>query len=149
MRKIFISVVAFFFATLLCSCSFFSGDYAKILETNWGVALPKESGYKETYVKQGGQGFQGDGLRYHVFGCEEMQPIIEAFSWGNERRKTNFYDSYKEACENWLNEIGVPQEERPNYEECSYWYDSQADLSELILLLSESQSKLYVVESFL
>ncbi len=148
MKKIFAILLGCIFTILLCGCSLF-GDYSSTIKQNWGVVLPEESGYKQIYDMQTEPSFHGDGFRYHVFSIEDITLVENTFSWTSAQQETNFYDSYTESCEGWLDEIGVPQSERPTYSECVYYYDSQSDLSEIIMLLSKTQSKLYVVESFL
>ncbi len=149
MKRILTWLTACIFAFALGACSLFGGDYAEVMEKNWGITLPTEAGYSQTYKKQGEQGFQGDGFRYHAFSCKENQPMLNAFAWSKTQRKTNFHDDYTSACESWLGEIGVPQSDRPDYAKCVFFYKSQQDMSEIILLFDESKGILYVVESFL
>ncbi len=147
MKKLF-ACVATTLSLLLCGCFVFDG-YDKVLKANWGFTLPTEAGYEEIFEEQTEPSFQGDGFRYHVFSCREGQPILTAFSWSHEEEKTIFHDDYSSACEEWLDKIGVSEAHRPVYVECVYWYSSQSDTSEIIMLFSEKQSRLYVVESFL
>lgn len=148
MKKFLTWILGGLLSLALCGCALF-GDYASTIEKNWGIVLPKESGYKQVYAMQTEASFHGDGFRYHVFACADGQAMLAAFSWSSEEKSTNFHDSFTASCEGWLDEIGVPQNERPVYGECVYYYDSQQDLSEMIMLYSGTQSKLYVVESFL
>lgn len=148
MKKISVWILSAVFAFALCGCSFFSNDYADVLKANWGFTLPKGAGYKEVYEKSE-SAFNGDGFRYYVFTCEENEPILEAFSWTDTQQSTLFFDSYQEACEEWLDKLDVPKEERPEYSECVFWYQSHQDYSEIVLLFHEAQGKLYTVECFM
>ena len=124
-------------------------DYSTALNANWGFRLPSKSNYSEVYRKDSGASFTGDGVRYHTFAYKEEQPIKEMFDWRISEGKTIFYSSYQEAAPEWLHSIDVPSEEFPNYSQCLYWYESQNDNSEIIILWDASSKKLYIVESFL
>ncbi len=148
MKKIFAWIFSFVFALSLCGCSLF-GDYTATIKENWEITIPKETGCTQVYEKQCEPSFHGDGFRYHVFACKDNQAMLDAFAWSSQEEKTNFHDSYSASCEEWLTEIDVPESERPVYAECVYYYKNQEDMSEIIMLFSETQGKLYVVESFL
>lgn len=124
-------------------------DYSTTLKANWGFSLPSKAHYSEMYSKDSGASFHGDGIRYHIFSYKEEQPVTEIFDWRNDEEKTIFNSSYQEAIAEWLNSIDVPSEEFPNYSECLYWYESQDDNSEIIVLWDGSSKRIYVVESFL
>lgn len=124
-------------------------DYSKTLKANWNIELPSDSHYFEIYSQDSGASFHGDGIRYHIFAYKENEPISKMFEWQSEEHKTNCYSSYSEAANEWLNEIDIPSEERPNYTNCLYWYQSQDDNSEIIILWDKKQDRLYLVESFL
>ena len=79
-----------------------------------------------------------------------MRKYIEAMlAWSSQERATIFHSSLREAAEAWLEEIGVPQEERPEHENCLHWYDAQEDNSEIIMFWDAELDCLYVLESFL
>lgn len=124
-------------------------DYSATLNANWGFALPSKSHYSEVYSKDSGASFHGDGIRYHIFSYKETEPISKMFNWNDSEEKTIFNSSYQEAVTEWLNSINVPDEELPNYSECLYWYESQDDNSEIIVLWESSKNRIYVAESFL
>lgn len=71
------------------------------------------------------------------------------FVWQTVERETIYHSSCSAAADEWLIQIDVPQKERPDYEKCSYWYQSQSDNSELIIFWDKEQSLLYVIESFI
>lgn len=133
--------------TTLYWCYF--SDYSNVLKINWGFSLPRESHYLNTYSHSSGASFTGDGIRYHVFSCENIDPIDKMFAWQLTEQETNYYSSYSTAVDEWLDKINVPPRDRPDYGDCSYWYQSQDDGSEIIIFWDIDQGKLYVVESFL
>ena len=69
--------------------------------------------------------------------------------WKSDEKDTIFYGNYSNTVNVWLDTIDVPSEYRPDYSECMFWYDSQDDNSEIIILWDKENSYLYVVESFL
>lgn len=125
-------------------------DYSAILKFNWGVELPSKSDYTEVYSKDSGASFHGDGIRYHIFSYEEDEPIGEMLDWSNaEEEKTIFSASYEAAVTEWLNGIDVSAEKLPDYSECLYWYESQYDRSEIVVMWDSSKNRVYIAESFL
>lgn len=125
-------------------------DYSTTLNVNWGFELPSKSHYSEVYSKNSGSSFHGDGIRYHIFSYKEAEPISEMFDWNNgEDEKTIYSSSYEDAVNEWLNRIDVPTEEFPNYSECLYWYESQEDNSEIIVIWDSSKNRIYIAESFM
>lgn len=124
-------------------------DYSATLNVNWGFGLPSKAHYSEVYSKDSGASFHGDGIRYHIFSCKEEKPINEMLDWSDEEGKTIFNASYQEAIAEWLNRIDVPSKEFPNDSECLYWYGTQDDNSEIIVLWDETSKRIYIVESFL
>ena len=72
------------------------------------------------------------------------------FAWDQTgNNKTIFHSSYEEAINEWLKEIDVPNEYYPEFEKCSYRYESQDDNSELLILWDSEKNELYIIESFL
>ncbi|MBQ9930733.1 MAG: hypothetical protein IJO79_00090 [Firmicutes bacterium] len=123
--------------------------YLKTFEENWGIEFPKQAGCKEAYAKDSGASFHGDGIRYHIFDVEKEERITAALVWQTEDRETIFCESLFTAANQWMDEIQVPQSKRPDYPDCVFWYSSQSDSSELILLWDEDEEELYIIESFL
>lgn len=124
-------------------------DYSNCIKANWGFSLPKESDYTQIYQKDDGASPHGDGLRYHVFSYEQAAPIESMILWRTEEGATRHYGGYSKAADRWLNALDVPTQERPNYPNCVYSYQTTADGSEMLLFLDKAMSRLYVVESFL
>ena len=123
-------------------------NYSNVLKVNWNIELPKNL-VKEIYSADSNVSFHGDGIRYHVFSYKNEDEIEEIFNWSNEEKETIYYSSYSESINNWLNEIKVPKENYPNYSNCKYWYNTQDDNSEIIILWDSTKDRLYIVESFL
>ena len=42
-------------------------SYASTIKSNWNISLPIKAVLTETYEKDSGASFHGDGVRYHVF----------------------------------------------------------------------------------
>jgi len=141
------SLLALVISITLYWCYF--SDYSNVLKINWGFSLPQESCYLNIYSQSSGASFTGDGIRYHVFSCENIDSIDKMFVWQLTEQETIYHSSYSTAVDEWLDKINVPPRERPDYGDCSYWYQSQDDNSEIIIFWNIDQGKLYVVESFL
>lgn len=123
--------------------------YSRVLNTNWGIKLPTAANCSELYESDSGSSFNGDGLRYHVFSCEDATTIEYLLKWSNEDCSTIFYSTQIEAATQWLTELNVPDEWKPDYENSQYYYCSHDDNSELIIFWNAENKLLYIVESFL
>lgn len=141
-------ILAVFFIGAIHIWNEFS-DYSSCMQANWGFSLPADAHCSQVYQKDEGPSFHGDGIRYHIFSVKEAQAIEEMLVWQSEEGFTRYDGSYAEAANKWLNKIDVPSEERPNYTECAYWYETKDDNSEIILFWDKTQCKLYIVEFFL
>ena len=124
-------------------------SYASTIKSNWDISLPIKAVLTETYEKESGASFHGDGVRYHVFSYKYEDYIDLMFAWTPNEHKTNFYPTTREATEAWLDEIDVPADERPDYSKCYSWSKSQDDNSEIIFLCDNELNKLYIVENFI
>lgn len=124
-------------------------SYASTIKSNWDISLPIKAVLTETYEKDSGASFHGDGVRYHVFSYKYEDYIDLMFAWTPNEHKTNFYPTTREATEAWLDEIDVPADERPDYSKCYSWSKSQDDNSEIIFLCDNELNKLYIVENFI
>lgn len=154
MKKVSSSILIGIFVLMLSTAAGISGcsplfDYSEVIHENWGISLPGEARCSEIYSRDSGASFQGDGIRYHVFSYKKTAPVKEMLSWQRAERETRYHKHYSDAAGEWLDEIEVPSKDRPDYNECLYWYDSQEDGSEIIILWDKSESRLYVIESFL
>lgn len=148
MKKSMIASMLAIVIIMLSACGFNSG-YSSVLDANWSFSLPKDAKCEEVYEKDAGLSFHGDGVRYHVFSYQNEEPIEALFEWSETESDTLFAGGYSNAAEAWLDEIEVPQEERPEYESCVYWYASQADNSEIIIFWDDVRERIYIVESFM
>ena len=123
-------------------------SYSRVLEANWGVSLPFKALYQEIY-QQNNSGSHGDGIRYHVYRYEYEDYIDLMFAWRGTEGNTIFHGSYSQAAEIWLDELNVPNAQRPTYADCAYWYKAQSDSSELLVIWDSRVNHLYLLESFL
>ncbi len=148
-KRIFIgSTAAALLLLAVCIWCIPSG-YSWVLESNWGISLPGQAHLTEVYEQDSGDSAHGDGIRYHVYDCDAPDAVLEMVDWSDEEPATNYFDSLSQAAEEWLNEIDVPQEQRPDPSVCICWYDEQEDGSEIILFWNGEAGRLYLVESFL
>lgn len=122
-------------------------DYSNILKENWNISLPKKASFAEVYCDDSGSSFHGDGIRYHVFAYENEKPVETILPWSSKEKETRYYGSYEESIEHWLGEIAVPEEEKPDCEQCVYWYEKD-ELDEIIICWDKNKDKIYVIESF-
>lgn len=124
-------------------------NYNITLEVNWQISIPSKARYSETYSKDSGSSFHGDGIRYHIFSYKDHSYVGEMLEWESDEKETIFYSNYSNTVNVWLDTIDVPSEYRPDYSECLFWYNSQDDNSEIIILWDRGNRTIYVVESFL
>ena len=125
-------------------------SYSSVLEANWGFVLPVKALCKEVYSEDTGPSFHGDGIRYHVFSYRYEDYIDLMFAWsGNLENRTLFYQSYSEASDIWLGELGIPQEQYPDYDSCFSWYKNEHDNSEIIIFWNPEINRLYIVEDII
>lgn len=125
-------------------------SYSSVLEANWDISLPWKARISEIYQKDSGASFLGDGVRYHVFSYKHEDYINRMFSWSPVEFDTNFfYPTISDATEEWLDEIDVPADKRPDYTNCFSWYKSdQRDNSEVVFFWDAELKYLYVIEYF-
>ena len=126
--------------------AWWSADYSVTLKANWGFSLPLRAGYTEVYTADTGVSFLGDGIRYHVFSYKREEPIASMFVWTEEEGETRSYVSYCKAAETWLDELDVPTEFRPDYENCVYWYAIESGNCEIIVFWNEAEDTLVTLE---
>ena len=148
-KRIIVSLICIFLLVGIVCWQIMPPSYSHTMKINWGISLPVKALCTEVYEKDSGSSFHGDGIRYHVFSYKYEDYIDLMFAWSHTEFNTIFHGSYSEAATEWLDEIDVPDDQRPNYENCCYWYKSQEDNSELIIFWDNSTNLLYVVESFL
>lgn len=120
------------------------------MRINWKISMPYMSLYREIYHKDSGPSFNGDGTRYHVFSYRNEKYIEKMFEWETKEKATEYENSYSEFIETKLDEIDVPEKERPEYSKCKYWYNKKADdfRDEIVICWNEEINKLYVIEYF-
>jgi len=125
-----------------------ASSYTSVINANWGYEITSKVGLKEIYGKDTGASFHGDGTRYHVFSYKEDNEILNLFDWNTNNQQTRHYKSVEETLNNWLEEIGVSDSERPDFDSCVYWYETQLD-DEILILWDKNKKCLYVVEDFM
>ena len=125
-------------AGVLAGCAGLGG-YGGVLKANWGLTLPKA---KQVYEADSGASFQGDGWRYHVFSCD----AAELAAW-----QAPVGESLREKGMEWLDQIAVPAEQRPDWEKCAFCLrtDPEDSRDQLLLLWDTEAGQLYVLEQFM
>ena len=103
---------------------------------NWEIRLP--FGGELVYEADSGASFHGDGQRYHVFRYESDEKLVDCLDWQEPSADA------AEAANSFLDKIDVPDEERPDFSQCSFWYGQREDSSEIYIFWGAVT--LYVVE---
>ena len=148
MKKKILVVSILLFIIILCISKLFP-SYSFVIKSNWDIDLPIKAVLTETYEKDSGTSFHGDGVRYHIFSYKYEDYIDLMFAWSPIEHKTSHYPTAREASESWLNEINVPADKRPNYSDCASWIKSQNDNSEIIFFWDSNLNRLYILEKFI
>ena len=147
--RIFVPFFAAFCIVLtLSGCG--AKGYAPVLRANWDLTLPGSC--REAYEADSGESFQGDGLRYHVYACEDTGTLAAALEdWSEHAGQRADGSQLAEKAEAYLTELSVPAEERPAYENCLCWFKAGEDDSrdQILLILDKEAGRLYVMESFM
>ena len=121
-------------------------DYSVALKANWGFSLPLRAGCTEIYAADTGPSFHGDGTRYHVFSYKREDPIASMLAWTEEGGATLYHASCREAAEEWLDELDIPAELRPDFENCVYWHDIRSGNCEIIVFWNKTEEILATLE---
>ena len=114
-------------------------SYTAVLKANWGVSLPKCT---ELYSANTGPSFHGDGIRYHVFSVAKGD-VDTLFTWREADEST------ADSAAQWLNELDVPHEHRPDFDSCKLYRQEKSDNSQLLVFLDSEKAILYVVEQLI
>ncbi len=149
-RILTILLIVILLAGCLCACNFHIDDYNVALMANWGFCLPARANCRELYKDDTGPSFTGDGIRYHVYSCENGDLLESFFAWTNES-KTLHYDTWEEAASRWLDELQVPEMWQLDFttNEFVHLYDYGQDNSELLVIWNDSEYELYILEYFI
>lgn len=124
-------------------------SYLSVIQTNWGLPFPEEAQWTQVYQTDSGPSPHGDGWRYHVYSYEQEDTVAAMLPWTRETGETVFSESYADACEAWLDEIAVPADQRPDYENCRVFYAVQDDHSQLLIYWNVDMQTLSVAEFFI
>ena len=79
-KKSIITVVACIILIAVLSILKLFPSYASTIKSNWDVSLPIKAVLTETYEKDSGASFHGDGVRYHIFSYKYEDYIDLMFS---------------------------------------------------------------------
>lgn len=113
--------------------------YYHIINRNWEINLPRE--YEETYYKNSGESFLGDGERYSVFKYKTLSEINNVLEWKNKDNNTEQHVS--EILKN----LEVSKEYYPDFNDnFKYYHKTKEDNSRIYIILNSSLQKVYIVE---
>lgn len=152
MRKKRLLLIILCMLCVLCILTWeYLSDYSTTLKANWGFSLPVQARYKELYAKDSGPSFHGDGIRYHVYSYKHEDYIDSMFAWSDKQGNTVYNKTYSQEISQWLDGIDAPDKWRPDYDNgnCRYWYKSQHDNSQIIVIWNQTQNRLYIAEHFI
>ncbi|MBQ4574283.1 MAG: hypothetical protein IJA85_03720 [Clostridia bacterium] len=122
--------------------------YELTYRANWGFSLPITSLCREIYAADSGASFHGDGIRCHVYSYKYEDDLKLLFTWAADRT-TDAGIPCATTASLWLDALDVPTAFRPDADACTFWYNSQPDGSELIVLMNPEENRLYILERFL
>lgn len=121
--------------------------YSRTVYTNWKYDLPVT--YREVY-EYSEPSFHGDGYRYHVFQYWKSKKAIEQlYTRESADKSEKELDSDITIISEWLDEMDVPENVRPDYKECLWQSAKQEDGSVIYLLWNPKTFTLYIAESFM
>lgn len=149
MRKRWICVIVLILFAILLVYPRKEASYFPVIEANWGVVFPEEAQWDSVYQCDSGPSFHGDGWRYHVYTYAQETPVAALFSWSEETGEALFSKTYRDASEDWLNQLEVPSALRPDYASCLTWYTSKGDLSQILVFWNAGAQTIYIVENFI
>ncbi len=131
----------------LYGCNVQPSKYALCMNSNWHINLPIESA--RLYRESTGVSFTGDGIRYHIlqYDKNDIDTISKSFDWKNDALP----DDLANKANQWLDQINVPTEKRPETTKCKYVSLNRDPKKPdcLIMFLNEDTNELYVIEYFL
>lgn len=120
-----------------------SSNYAKGMNENWGLDLPR--GYTIIYNKNSTPtSFLGDGERYHILEYDRSKNLSSQLTWIDT---TNNYD--KSKIFDILKSIKVPKKYYPDLDEPYKLYKLSKSNSKLYIIWDINHNKLYIIENIL
>lgn len=116
-------------------------------KASWGIHLPES--LEEVYSVKSKKDEFGDYNTYHIFKYENEDDVKKIVNWTAMDSETIQYKSYKEAANEWLNVLGVEEQNRPTFINVEYWYKNDAKSDEIIMIKDSKNKKIYLLEYFL
>lgn len=144
--------IILFIAAILYVFLRFGGNrgYSVALSANWGVGLPLDSDVYELFQMDSGASFHGDGIRYHVFASRSgRDSFAQMLPWTDSCPNTIHGLACSWALNEYLDELEVPESDRPSLEGGRWWYDSKNRMDEIIVWQDTANHRIYIVESFI
>ena len=121
-------------------------EYAMVVKANWGIALP--SGF-ELLFYESEEHPRGEGPRYCVLRYTDGAVLDQFREWKEMVGPTTYRGSYTELVEETIEELSIPEEFHPDYEQAVWWYcrATDEDPRDEILMLRNG-AILYIIEGF-
>lgn len=119
------------------------GNAAFVIKLNWGINLPNSD--KMIYYIDSGPSFNGDGEYYTVLEYKSKNSIkkLDNVAWVNEKN-TNIENKIDII----LSGLKVKKENYPNFNNnYRYYYSKKEDSSEIFIINSTNDNKLYIIEN--
>ena len=121
------------------------GLVERTLKNDWQLELPR--GYEVEYRSATDAKIKDGGLRYHALMYADDTVLNDWLPWVSCNMPTAHADSAAELVREVMDSLNVPGGERPDLQNSGVWYAEGEDGSELLLLHTEGDLRLYIVES--
>lgn len=134
---------------IIIGISKYFDNYSFIINENWNIKIPRN--FIETYKKDSGPSFHGDGLRYHIFKYDRSEKIDDIVSWSDTadlyQGKNRFVEGEVTKI---LSSLQVTSEYYPSFQGgYMYYYEAKEDASRIFMLHDYDSNLIYIVEDFM
>ena len=121
-------------------------EYAAVVKANWDISLP--SGFELLFSESEAHP-RGEGPRYGVLRYADEAALDGFREWTEVVGPTRYCGSYTELVEETIEELVIPEESYPDYEQALWWYShaTDEDPRDEILMLRNGAT-LYIIEGF-
>lgn len=123
-----------------------SSGLARTLKKSWGIELP--GGYVVEYRAASDEKMEEGGLRFHVLLYDNSAALDAMVPWVPCSQSTGKAESGAQAAAEMLTALGIPGGEWPDLEQAGMWYADDGEGAEVLLLHTEEDFRLYILESF-
>ncbi|MCI8781766.1 MAG: hypothetical protein HFH70_14080 [Lachnospiraceae bacterium] len=120
--------------------------HQSLYEENWNMKFPNDM--KEVYTTHGEIGFQGDGVRYSVFRCDDgTDDFLKDFKMGKSKNFEKEFQAFIGANESAM-AIDVPDKYLPDWTENYMWkkMEQHEQLDSIYMVFNQKTNELFVLE---